>query len=116
MTSISTPTPMNETMRSRPLSCEKSTSASLTTTTPIKAAPIIHSTRREMRVAITINASANKNQNSFYFDGSAVEKGGSEAMIAGSQRGTGSGSVIVYAPAITNQMQSPAGQDCAVIV
>ena len=57
MTSISTPTPMNETIRTAPPP-ERSTISSLTTAAPSKAAPTIHGSRAARVAASHIVASA----------------------------------------------------------
>src|SRR4051812_42587145 len=62
MTSISTPTAMNDTMRSMPATRDRSTRKSFTTTTAMSAAPVIHSARRATRVAYTMVASASTDQ------------------------------------------------------
>src|SRR5205085_1850600 len=61
-TSISTPTAMNDTMRPIPVTRERSTRKSFTTTTAMSTAPVIQSTRLAVRVAKTMVASASTDQ------------------------------------------------------
>ena len=58
MTSISTPTPMNDTMRGTVPVPDRSTSSSLTTTAPSSAAPTIHGARIARRAESHIRTSA----------------------------------------------------------
>src|SRR5207247_4840149 len=83
MTSISTPTPMNDTMRSTVPTFERSTRKSLTTTTPISAAPTIHNSRKALRVAKTMIASARIDQKR---DNAACTR--TECSMASSRKGT----------------------------
>src|SRR5690349_11876450 len=53
---------MNDTIRSTPLTCERSTTKSLAATTTMSTAPVIQIARRPVRVASTINVSASTDQ------------------------------------------------------
>ena len=62
--SNNTPTPMNDTMRSTPPTCDRSTMNNFSTTTASSAAPAPHATRHRRRLAKTIVASARQLHNS----------------------------------------------------